>query len=346
MPHVTRREFLINSTTLLSSLFIFPRKLQKGIKLLNQPSSLIDQAENSLGRVSTGEIVLYEQPSTSASMIKTLHRDNVLPITGSVISPDTNVYNRIWYELDGQGFAYSGWIQPVKEIINSSLQTLESQEMLAEVTVPFTDGLWSASKSSSRVYRLYYGSVYWIDKVTRDGKGNYWYRVNDEEDYSYYVDSTHMHIIHSDELTPISPMVPTEHKRIEVHLQQQTVIAYEYEQPVLMTRAATGARYHADNTLTPRGQFITNRKRPSRHMKDPFGSSYDLPGVPWVSYITESGVAFHGTYWHNDFGYPRSHGCINLSNEAARWLYRWTTPCVPFEEKYWEVEDGTMVNVI
>ena len=75
-------------------------------------------------------------------------------------------------------------------------------------------------------------------------------------------------------------------------------------------------------------------------------NSYDLPGVPWVSYITGSGISFHGTYWHNDFGKPRSHGCINLSPEAARWIYRWTLPAVPFDQTTWIDDYGTPVRVI
>ncbi len=54
-------------------------------------------------------------------------------------------------------------------------------------------------------------------------------------------------------------------------------------------------------------------------------NGFDLPGVPWVLYITESGISFHGTYWHNDYGRPHSHGCINLAPQAAKWLFRWTT---------------------
>jgi lipoprotein-anchoring transpeptidase ErfK/SrfK len=75
---------------------------------------------------------------------------------------------------------------------------------------------------------------------------------------------------------------------------------------------------------------------PSKHMGD--GNltdniqAYELPGVPWVSFFHITGVALHGTYWHNDFGKPRSHGCINLSPQAARWIYRWTQPAVPPEE--------------
>ena len=57
-------------------------------------------------------------------------------------------------------------------------------------------------------------------------------------------------------------------------------------------------------------------------------NAYELPGVPWVSFFTTTGVAFHGTYWHNDFGRPKSHGCVNMRTEEARWLYRWTLPVV------------------
>jgi lipoprotein-anchoring transpeptidase ErfK/SrfK len=74
-------------------------------------------------------------------------------------------------------------------------------------------------------------------------------------------------------------------------------------------------------------------------------SGYDLVGVPWVAYVTVDGISFHGTYWHNDFGIPRSHGCINLTPEAAKWLYRWTLPVVPSDEQQvWE-DFGTKVQV-
>jgi lipoprotein-anchoring transpeptidase ErfK/SrfK len=74
---------------------------------------------------------------------------------------------------------------------------------------------------------------------------------------------------------------------------------------------------------------------------------YDLPGVPWVSFFTGNGEAFHGTYWHNDFGHPRSHGCINLSNSAAKFIYRWTRPTVPPGTDYLHVPNyGTAVHIV
>jgi lipoprotein-anchoring transpeptidase ErfK/SrfK len=75
-------------------------------------------------------------------------------------------------------------------------------------------------------------------------------------------------------------------------------------------------------------------------------SGFDLPGVPWVLYFTESGLSFHGTYWHNDFGHPRSHGCINISPQAAKWLYRWTTPVVQPGDPYAYRSKGTKVEIV
>ena len=77
------------------------------------------------------------------------------------------------------------------------------------------------------------------------------------------------------------------------------------------------------------------------------GNGFDLPGVPWVSYIHWTGIALHGTYWHNDFGTPRSRGCINLTPADARWLFRWTMPIVPPDED--DVQSaccGTAIDVV
>jgi lipoprotein-anchoring transpeptidase ErfK/SrfK len=62
------------------------------------------------------------------------------------------------------------------------------------------------------------------------------------------------------------------------------------------------------------------------------GIDFDLPGVPWCTYFHWNGSALHGAYWHNDYGRPRSHGCLNLRPEDAKWLYRWTQPAVPPEQ--------------
>ena len=75
-------------------------------------------------------------------------------------------------------------------------------------------------------------------------------------------------------------------------------------------------------------------------------SGFDLAGVPWVQYITKSGISLHGTFWHNDFGRPRSHGCINLSVQNAKWLYRWTTPQVSINKEFSYGSVGTSVEIV
>ncbi|HVU00196.1 MAG TPA: L,D-transpeptidase, partial [Polyangiaceae bacterium] len=56
--------------------------------------------------------------------------------------------------------------------------------------------------------------------------------------------------------------------------------------------------------------------------------NYELRDVPWIQYFA-SGYAIHGAYWHDVFGIPRSHGCINLSPIDARLVFLWTDPPVP-----------------
>jgi lipoprotein-anchoring transpeptidase ErfK/SrfK len=115
-----------------------------------------------------------------------------------------------------------------------------------------------------------------------------------------------------------------------------------------MAKAATGAKFSNGNFATPSGHHITAHKRPSRHMAagNLAYNGYDLPGVPWISYITENGISLHGTYWHNNFGFPRSHGCINLAPKAAQWIYLWTLPVVPPNAQYVHKSFGTSVDII
>jgi hypothetical protein len=54
--------------------------------------------------------------------------------------------------------------------------------------------------------------------------------------------------------------------------------------------------------------------------------AYELVGVPWTSFFTMTGYAFHGTYWHDNFGVPMSRGCVNMRPDDAKWLFRWSTP--------------------
>jgi lipoprotein-anchoring transpeptidase ErfK/SrfK len=60
-------------------------------------------------------------------------------------------------------------------------------------------------------------------------------------------------------------------------------------------------------------------------------SGWDLPGIGWTSLFVGDGVAIHSTFWHNNFGEPMSHGCVNVRPDDAKWIFRWTHPAVSFE---------------
>ncbi len=108
---------------------------------------------------------------------------------------------------------------------------------------------------------------------------------------------------------------PSGRKRIVVDLSDQTLTAWHGESVALYTSISSGTA--ATPTVT--GYYKIDRKYTQQHM---FGPGYDIPDVPWVMYFWQ-GYAFHGAYWHNNFGSPMSHGCIHLRPGEAQWLYNW-----------------------
>jgi len=110
----------------------------------------------------------------------------------------------------------------------------------------------------------------------------------------------------------------TGRKRIVVDLSDQTLTAWYGDTIQLYTNISTGTA--ATPTIT--GYYKIDRKYTQQHMTGP---GYDIPDVPWVMYFWE-GYAFHGAYWHNNFGSPMSHGCIHLRPGEDSWLYSWAEP--------------------
>jgi lipoprotein-anchoring transpeptidase ErfK/SrfK len=103
---------------------------------------------------------------------------------------------------------------------------------------------------------------------------------------------------------------------------------------------------------TPDGQLNILDKLPSRRMDAATSRLADdivLAGVPWSSFFTGEGVALHGTYWHDNFGIPMSHGCVNMKTEDAKWVFRWSRPTSGFDDIDKQTLDvkgyGTAFNV-
>jgi len=307
-----------------------------------------DEFDNIQGRVIDSILWAYDEPTPKAKRAKLYWRDLILPITNTTISDDESTYNRIWYQVENSGYVYSGSVQPVRTLLNEP-QPIPPRGALGEVSVPFTEARLEADSNAEVVYRLYYETVHWVNAgAVHPGDGSLWYKLLDDKfERYYYVPAQHIRLIPDEELAPLSPQVPDEEKRVEVRLDDQLVLAYEKGQVVFATRASTGGKRQSGKYTTPTGDFITYHKRPTRHMAtgDIASNGFDLPGVPWVIYIKENGISFHGTYWHNDYGRPHSHGCINLTPQAAKWLFRWTTPTVAPDKQLAYGHVGTRVEI-
>lgn len=335
----TRRDFLKLSAAGALGLFLTESGINRVLAAGTLPASQ--------GRVLMSGLILHDSPTFSGAERKVLGKDQVVPISEVLEGDNGNPYNNTWYRIADEGYAYSGWLQPVETIYQKPLFEIREAGQLGEITVPYSISRLYPDVYAKNSYRLYYQSTYWIKKtiVNREQK-SVWYEIYDFYlQSSSYVSAYDMRIIPDEELAPLSPDVPEDLKVIHVDLETQTVTAFEGDNPVLVARCATGV----GNTKTPLGDFRTYHKGPSIHMTnqgDVEIGAYDLPGVPWVSFFTSTGVAFHGTYWHNDYGRPRSQGCVNLRSVDAKFIYRWTTPVVPPETDYLHLPgQGTAVKV-
>jgi hypothetical protein len=159
----------------------------------------------------------------------------------------------------------------------------------------------------------------------------------------------HRYLVRAEATTRVDPTPPDKcpkdlqpnEKWIEVRISQQTLILYEGTTPIFDTLVSTGVDGAGDpetTRSTPRGAWhihskhITYRMAGEEHEPwkegDPPDPQYQIDDVPWVEYFT-GGYALHAAFWHDAFGEPKSHGCINLSPRDAMWLFGQTEPKVP-----------------
>lgn len=328
----------------------------------------VEQDQGRLARVASKQVDVRSMPNDQAPIVGNRFRDQLLHVYDEVIPPDApRFYNRLWYRVWG-GYVHSAHLQMVQIRLNEAESWAPEGGQLFELTVPYSEAYqfrkgqgWFSWRGS----RLYYSSTHWVTGVDAGPDGRPWYQVTSElsETEKYFVPAEHLRRIPLEALTPLSPNVLPEKKRIHVSLDEQMVRAYEEDEEVFKARISSGIpndRIDPDElpTATPKGRFNIYSKMPSKHMGGVAGGAeveenggFSLPGVPWTCFFSSpGGYALHGTYWHNNFGLQMSHGCVNMRNEDALWLFRWTTPVFDFTKvespRNWEkVGMGTLVVV-
>jgi len=298
--------------------------------------------DSNIVRVATNSVSVYSKPSDQSSIVSTWYRDELVHVYSEVIAEEPK-YNPVWYRVWG-GYMHRARLQRVKILFNEIIPSIpEGEQRLAEVTVPVTSP-WRKSKAfgwEKLNPPIYFGSVHWIVEVVTGPDGEAWYRIFDDLDSNvpYYLSAKHMRPIAPEEISPVSTDVPGDQKHIEVNLTTQMLTAYEYNKSIFQTKISSGIPGGDFNT--PTGEFYIQEKMPAKHMGYSYfgigsrggvvnsfadAEGYALPGIPWTCFFTPAGHAFHGTYWHENFGTPMSHGCINMRTEDAKWIFRWALP--------------------
>ncbi|HUV16290.1 MAG TPA: L,D-transpeptidase [Pelolinea sp.] len=347
---ISRRTFLKQSLNSAGAVALAP--------YLNAKRSILDnwpQGEM-LGRNTVyipSQLPIRSRPSVDSEVIRYLKEDEVVIWRREVIgqAPIGRV-NKRWVETD-DGYIYSPSLQEVRNVPNEPESVLPEvngeKGMWVEVTIPFVplelvntypQSPWLQNISPS-LWKLYYSQVIWVDDIRTNENGVIQYRLNElygNPGDIFWADASAFRVISPEEITPIRPEV--ENKKIVVNVNQQNLICYEGNNEVYFCQVSTGLKLDpygnpVDDYATPVGIHWIHRKLISLHMSGGGAAGredggWDTNGVGWTTMFASGGVSIHSTFWHNDFGTPKSHGCVNVLPEDAKWIFCWTSPQVAY----------------
>jgi len=303
-----------------------------------------DPGSNRLGRVLTGKVAIKLRPDEESQTVKELFEDEVVVWLRQVVGSRPLWVDQRYVETP-DGFIYASNLQPVKNQPNQPLSVLpDPVGMWVEVSVPYVDILLANPPARSPWLnytaspRLYFSQVMWADQIKITENGNTVYRITDRYgsfgDY-FWADASAFRPISADEISPIHPEV--EDKLVVINLIDQSLVCLEEGREVYYCRISSGPKLNTNSKsggewATPLGKHTIWRKLVSVHMTGgTSGGGYDLAGIGWTTLFASKGMAIHSTFWHNSYGTPQSHGCVNCMPEDALWIFRWTNPVVPLE---------------
>ena len=341
MGNLNRRDFLkFSSVSLLGVGLLRPPLRPQPRPIDEEPT--YEPPPASLGRIASGwRQPVREEASLQSKVITYKAYDDVFPLLGTARGDAPWPSNPYWFQIP-EGFIHSAFVQPVENQPSAGPAPVTPPGIWVQVSVPIAET--RLKPDAPRVSRkIYYGTVYRAVDAVQDETGQWWYRLQDGIAYrpGPYVLATSLRYLPPETLSPISS--DQTDKKIVVDVVKQVMTCYEGDNPVLTARTATG---YAPN-YTPRGEYEVLRKSHTSYMIGGVGADhYDLPGVSFPTYFTRSAIAVHGTYWHHDYGRPRSHGCVNVLNDVAQFVFRWSRPAVPYDQHQIMVKRGEGTKVV
>lgn len=376
--NISRRDFLKIAGASLGALtsFGFKPYTIADFEYLSSPKRLPQfPASAIIGRV-VDAVDLRSRPTNDEALNTAVGK---LP-ADTLVEWNRQVVGKVLYGLTNQryvetpqGFIYAPMVQPTRNLPNTPVTEMPAGQpgFWAEVTVPYVDLAHEGTVASPWLQdhiaynfppRLYYGQVVWIDQVrTSNGFAEYrWNEGANGHGYGYgasgeffWADGAGLKILTDADVAPINPDFDPNEKKITANLDNQTLSCFEGNTEVYFCRISSGLKYGADGQIsdklaTPVGNLLTHWKIISINMTAGDNQSgYSTPAVPWSTSISGDGIAIHGAFWHNAFGERRSHGCINVTPEDAKWIFRWTTPYVSLAQSEMRVslpDHGTIVT--
>jgi hypothetical protein len=373
--NISRRDFLKIAGAGLGAMAFRPYRSDI-LQNFSQPKRLPEFPKSEIiGRVVDVGIDLRNSPLYDPNVnntISELNADTLVEWGREVVGRVVGLTNQRYVETP-QGYIYSSVLQPTRNLPNTPINEIPAGQpgFWAEVTVPYVELAHEGTVQSPWLRdhidynfppRLYYGQVVWMDKIRTDN-GFVEYRWNEDVNghgYGYgaygelyWADGAAFKVLTDEDVAPIHPDIDPNEKKIQANLDYQTLSCYEGTKEVYFCRIASGIGYDPqtgqldEKLATPVGNLLTHWKIISLNMTaGTFQSGYSTPAVPWSTMISGDGVAVHGAFWHNAFGEKRSHGCINVSPEDAKWIFRWSTPYVSLAQSEARVslpDHGTIV---
>ena len=375
---ISRRDFIKLAGVGLGAMAFRPYYLPE-LEALYTPKRLPQfPTSEIIGRVTDPDVDLRSRPTNDPGLntsIGKLGADTLVEWNREVIGNVIGGLANQRYVETAQGYVYGSVVQPTRNFPNTPITEMPAGQtgFWAEVTVPYIEltheGVVASPWLQDHITynfppRLYYGQVVWIDQI-RQSSGFVEYRWNEDaygKGYGYgggygeffWLDGAGVKILTEAEVAPISPDFNPDEKTISVDLDYQTLSCFEGKNEVFFCRISSGKAYDpvsgqiSDEFATPAGNLITHWKIISKNMTAGSAQAgYSTPAVPWNTFISGEGIAIHGAFWHNAFGEKRSHGCINVSPEHAKWIFRWTTPYISLAQSEMRMslpDHGTIVQ--
>lgn len=339
---LSRRKFLKNGAIAMVSAAMLPKPYWGELQ------QEFPDAER-LGRICVGKVEVRTKPDVSAESVGTLYEDAIVVWLREVIGKIPNGRQSARWVETPDGYIYAPNVQPVRNLPNIPVDVMPEtpigKGMWIEVSVPQSpiflvgnnpqSGWLKYAIETYQIPKLYYSQVIWVDDVKTDSDGTVLYRVNEKFGPGdiFWIAGAACRPITEEEIEPILPNSENKKVVIDVSTNRQILSCVDGNTEIYTCVISSGAYWNSEGQIvrewgTPIGDHQrTWRKLISIHMSGgTTGAGYDLPGVGWTNLFAGTGVAIHSTFWHNDFGTPRSHGCINCAPDDAKFVFRFTNP--------------------